>query len=154
MSTVHWNSKKKIMGTAVGAGRDPQRKVRLWEELESCAPDSHLTKTSSYRAVLRLWVCFPSRLSDNGIPHLHVHTVSEPIHQIRHHPCVTATKPDLSRRAHKARYRSGPKCAHQDQTNCDPLSKPGPSSAFINSLTGNLPCSLVLSMSDHVPQTE
>lgn len=72
------------MVIAVGVGRDPERKVRLWEELESCAPDSDLTKTSSYRVVLRLWVCFPSHLSDNDIPHLHVHTISEPIHHIRH----------------------------------------------------------------------
>lgn len=72
------------MATAVGVGRDPKRKVRLWEGLESCASDSHLTKASSYRAVLRLWVRFPSHLSDNDIPQLHVHTI--PIHHIRHHP--------------------------------------------------------------------
>lgn len=46
-------------------------------------------------------------------------------------PWVTATKPDLSRRAHKAGYRLGPKCAHQDQANYAPLSKSGPS-VFIN----------------------
>lgn len=88
---VLWENKQKgkkmeSMVTAVGVGRDPKRKVRLWEELESCAPDRDLTKTSSCRAVLRLWVCFPSHLSDNDIPHLHVHTISEPIHHIRHHP--------------------------------------------------------------------
>lgn len=62
---------------------------RRWEDVGSCVPGSQPTKTSSYKSVLSLWVCFLSHFGDNGIPHLPPppsYNTTEPIHCLRLHP--------------------------------------------------------------------